>query len=146
MFRNGTSFRLHKNVFETGIYTYRIFCSDDESKYPVTLNNPNPNSITTKKGFFGYALPHCTQETTQTMNLIDSVASIDFVKAFDSELNNDMHVCSTEPYLYSLAEFDSRNKPFEMAVSQKELAKDLSNEVKSLQPRKPKLACDTKRK
>ena len=33
-----------------------------------------------------------------------------------------------------------------MAVLQNELATDFSNEVKSLQPRMPKMACDTKRK
>ena len=83
---------------------------------------------------------------TQTMTAIDNVAFIDFVKALDSELNNDMHVCSTEPYIYSLTKIGSRNKLSEMAVPQTELATDFSNEVKSLQPRMPKLACDTKRK
>ena len=33
-----------------------------------------------------------------------------------------------------------------MSVSQNELAADFSNEVKSLQPQMPKLACDIKRK
>ena len=46
LFRNGTSFRLHKNVLDTGIYTYHIYCSHVESKYPLMLNSPNPNSIT----------------------------------------------------------------------------------------------------
>ena len=80
------------------------------------------------------------------MSVIDNVAFIDFVKVFDSELNNDMHVCSTEPYIYSLTEIDSRNIPSEMAVSQNELATDFSDEAKSLQPQMPKLACDIKRK
>ena len=80
------------------------------------------------------------------MSVIDNVAFIDFVKAFDSELNSDMHVCSTEPYIYSLTEIDSRNKLSDMALSQTELATDFSNEVKSLQPRMPKLACVAKRK
>ena len=146
LFRKGTSFRLHKNVLDTGIYTYHVYCSHDESKYPLMLNNPNPNSITIRKGILGYTLLDCTQETTQTMSVIDNVAFIEFVKAFDSELNNDMHVCSTEPYIYSLTEIDSRNKLSEMAVSQNELATDFSNEVKSLQPQMPKLACDIKRK
>ena len=53
------------------------------------------------------------------MSLIDNTAFINFVKAFDSELNNDMHVCSTEPYIYSLTEIDSRNKIFEMAVTKR---------------------------
>ena len=57
-----------------------------------------------------------------------------------------MPVCSTEPYIYSLTEIDSRNELSEMAVSQSELATVFSDEVKSLQPRKPKLACDIKRK
>ena len=145
-FRKGTSFRLHKNVLDTGIFTYHVYCSHDESKYPLMLNNPNPNSINIEKGILGYTLLDCTQETTQTMNVIDNVAFIDFVKAFESELNNDMHVCSTEPYIYSLTEIDSRNKLSEMAVSQNESATDFSNEVKSLQPQMPKFACDTKRK
>ena len=110
------------------------------------LNNPNPNSITIKKGILGYTLLDCTQETTQPMSVIDNVAFIDFVKAFDSELNNDMHACSAEPYIYSLTEIDSRNKLSEMPVSQNELATDFSDEVKSLQPQMPKLACDIKRK
>ena len=79
------------------------------------------------------------------MNVIDNVAFINFVKAFDSELNNDVHACSTEPYIYSLTEIDSRNKLSEMAVSQNELTTDFSHEVKSRQPRKPELVCNTKR-
>ena len=110
------------------------------------LNNPNPNGIIIKTGILGYTLRDCTQEATQTMSVIDNVAFIDFVKAFNSELNNDMHVCSTEPYIYSLTEIDPRYKISEMAVSQNELATDFSNEVKSLQHQMPKTACDTKRK
>ena len=72
------------------------------------LNNPNPKSITIKKGILGYTLLDCTQETTQTISLIDNVAFIDLVKAFVSDLNNDMHVRSTEPYIYSLTENDSQ--------------------------------------
>ena len=60
------------------------------------LNNPNPNSITNKKGSLGYNRLDCTQETIQTTSVIDNVAFIEFVKAFDSELNIDMQVCSTE--------------------------------------------------
>ena len=146
LFRKGTSFRLHKNVLDTGIYTYHVYCSHDESKYPLMLNNPNPNSITIKKGILGSTLLDFTQETTQTMSVIDNGAFIDFVKAFDSELNNDMHVCSTEPYIYSLTEIDCRNKLSETAVSQNDLATDFSDEVKSLQPQMPKLPCDIKRK
>ena len=56
-----------------------------------------------------------------------------------------MHFCSTDPFIYSLTEIDSRNKLFEMVVSQNELATDFSKDVKSLQPRMPKLPCDTKR-
>ena len=146
LFRKGTSFRLHRNVLDTGIYTYHVYCSHDESKYPLMLNNPNPNIITIKKGILGYTLLDCTQETIQTMSVIDNFAFIDFVKAFDSELNNDMHVCSTEQYIYSLTEIDSRNKLSEMAVSQNELDTDFSDELKSLQPQMPKFACDIKRK
>ena len=144
-FRNGTSFRLQRNVLDTGNYTHHVCCSHNESKYPLMLNNPNPRSITLKKGILGYTLLHCTQETTQTMSVIDNVAFIDFVKAFDSELNKDMHVRSTEPYIYSLTGIDSRNKLSEMAVSENELAAGFFNKVKSLQPRMPKLACVTKR-
>ena len=131
LFRKRTRFRVHKNVLGTGNYTYHVYCSHDESKYPLMLNNPNPKRITIKKGILGYTLLDCTQETTQTISVIDNVAFIDFVKAFDSELNNDMHVCSTEPHIYSLTEIDSRNKLSEMAVSQNEM---------------PKLACHIKRK
>ena len=106
------------------------------------LNNPDPKSITTKKGILGYTPLDCTQEKTQTMSLIDSVVFIYFVKA----LNIDMHVCSTEPYIYSLFEMDSLNKLSQMSVSQNEMATDFSNEVKSLQPLLPKLACATERK
>ena len=133
LFRRVTSFRLHKNVLDTENYTYHVYCSQDESEYPLMLNNPNPNSITFKKRILGYTFLDCTQETTQTMSVIDNVAFIDFVKAFDSELNKDMHVCSTEPYIYSVTENNSRNKISEMAVSQNELATDFSHEVKSLQ-------------
>ena len=110
------------------------------------LSNPNPNTIIIKKGNLGYTLPDCSHETTQTMSVIDNVAFIDFVKAFNSELNNDMHVCSSEPYIYSLTENDSQNELSEMAVSQNELDTDFSNEVKSMQPRTPKFACVAKRK
>ena len=104
LFRKRTSFSLQKNVLNIGIYNYHGYCSHDESKYPLMLNNPNPNSITIKKGFLGYTFVDCTQETTQTMSVIDNIAFINFVKAFNSELNNDMHVCSTEPYIFSSTE------------------------------------------
>ena len=58
----------------------------------------------------------------------------------------DLHVCSTEPYIYSLAESASRKHQAESAISQNELATDYSNEAKSLQPKMPKLASDMKRK
>ena len=146
MFRKGTSFRLHKKVLDTGIYTYHVYCSHDESKYPLMLNNANPKSITIKKGILGYTLLDCSQETTQTMSVIHNVALIVFVTAFDTELNSDMYVSSAEPYIYSLTEVDSGNKLSEMLVSENELATNFSDEVKSLQPQKPKLACDIKRK
>ena len=115
LFRKGTSFRLHKNVLDTGIYTYHVYYSHDESKHSLMLNNPNLNSITIKKGILGYTFLDCRQETTQTLSVIENVAFTDFVKAFDSALNNDMHVCSTEPYIYSLTEIDSHNKLSDMA-------------------------------
>ena len=146
LFRKRTSFRLHKKVLDTGIYTYHVYCSHDESKYSLMLNNPNSNSITLKKGILCYTLRDCNQEMAQTMSVLDNVAFIDFVKAFDSELNNDMYVSSAEPDISSLTEVDSRNKLPQMAVSQNELATDFSDEVKSLQPQMPKLACDIKRK
>ena len=49
LFRKETSFRLDENVLDTENYTYHIYCSHDESKYPLMLNNPNPNSITIRK-------------------------------------------------------------------------------------------------
>ena len=110
------------------------------------MNNPHPNSITIKKAYLGYTLLDYTQETTQTISVIDNVAFTEFVKAFISEWNNDLHVCSTEAYIFTLNEIDSLNKPSEMDTGQNELAADFSNEVKSLQPRIPKLACDTKHK
>ena len=110
------------------------------------MNNPNPNSLAIKKGILVYTLLDYTQETTQMMSVIDNVAFVDFVKAFDSEMNNDMHLCSTEPYICSLTKIDSHNKLSKMAVSQNELATDYSTEVKPLQAQKPKLTCDTKRK
>ena len=51
LFRKGTSFRLHRNVLDTGFYTYHVYCSHDESKYPLMLYNPNPNSNTIKREF-----------------------------------------------------------------------------------------------
>ena len=146
LFRKGTSFRLHKNLLQTGIYTYHVYCSHDESRYPLLPKNPNPNSLTIKKGILGYDLFDCTQETTQTMIVVDNVAFLDFVKAFDSELENDMHVYSTEPYIFPSTENDSQNRVSETAVSQNDLATDFSSEEKSQQPRMPKLAGDTKRK
>ena len=135
LLRKGTSFRLHRNALGTGIYTYHVYCSHNESKYPLMLKNPNPNSITFKKAILDYTFLDCIQETTQMMSAIDNAAFINFVKAFDSDLNNDMHICSTEPYIYSLTEIDSRNKLFGTAVSQNELAANFSNEVESLQQR-----------
>ena len=84
LFQKGTSFRLHKNVLDTGIYTCHVYCSHDESKYPLVLSNPNPNGITIKKGILGYTLLDCTQETAQTMSVIDNVTFIDFFRAFVS--------------------------------------------------------------
>ena len=79
LFRKATSFRLHKNVLDTGLYTYHVYCLHDESKHPLMLNNPNPKSITNKNGNLGYTLLDCTQEATQTMSVIDNVAFFDFV-------------------------------------------------------------------
>ena len=146
LFPKGTSFQLHTNVLDTGIFTYHVYCSHDESKYPLMLESPNPDNIIIKKGNIGYTLLDCTQESTQTMSVINNVVSLDFVKAFVSELNNDMNVCSTEPYIYSLAKIDSRNNVSEKALSQNDLSTDFSNEVKCLQPRMPKFEYDTKRK
>ena len=84
-----------------------------------------------EKGILGHTLLDCAQETTQTVSVIDKVAFIDFVKAFDSESNNDMHVCSTEPYIHSLTEIDSESKLSEMVVSQNDLATGFSKELNS---------------
>ena len=86
------------------------------------LKNPNPNSITTEKRIPGYTLFGCTQKTTQTMIVIGIVAFIDFVKEFSSEVSMDQHVCSIEPYIFSLTEIDSRNELSEVAVSQTEFS------------------------
>ena len=97
LFRKGTNSRSHKTVLDIGSYTYHVYCSHDESKYPLMLDNSNTTSNTNKKGILCYTLLDCTQKTTQTMSVIDNVVFIDFVKALDSESNMDMHVCSTEP-------------------------------------------------
>ena len=52
--------------------------------------------------------------------------------SFALELNKDLHVCSTEPYIYSWTKIDSQNKLSEMNVSLNNLAMDTYNEVKSL--------------
>ena len=145
LFKKGTSFRLHKDVFDTGIFTYQIFCSQDESKYPLVLNNLNRSSLIFKKGILGYTLLDWSQEMTQT-SVIYNVAFNELVKAFGSELNKDLHDCSTEPYIPSSTKIDSQNKMSEMAVSQNELVTGFPNEVKFPQPRMPRMACDTKRK
>ena len=146
LFKQGTSFRLHKDILDTGIYTYHVYCSQDESKYPLMLNNPNPNSITIRKGIFGYTLLDNVRKTLQMMSVVDNVAFIEYLKASDSQWNKDLHVCSSEPYIYSLTEIDSRKQMAKSAVSQNELETDFSNEMKSLQPKMPKLASDIKRK
>ena len=64
---------------------------------PLMLNNPNPNSNIIKKGLLGCTLLDCTQKMTQTLSVIDNVAFVDFVKLFDPELINDLHVCATKP-------------------------------------------------
>ena len=99
------------------------------------LNNTNPISLTIKRESLGYTLLDCTQETTQTMSVIDNVAFIEFVKAFDSELNNDLQLCSTEQYIFSLTKIDYQNQLCGMAMSQSEVATEFSNELKTLQPR-----------
>ena len=144
LFKKGTSFRLPKTVLDTGSYTYQVYGSHDESKYPIMLNNRNPNIITIKKGIICYALLDCTLETTQTMSAFENVAFIEFVKAFNSEVSKDKHVCSTERYNYSLTKIDSRDKLSEMAALPNKFATDFSKEVNSVQPRMPKLAYDTK--
>ena len=102
LFRTVTSFRLYKNVLENGTNTYQVHCSHDESKFPLMLNNQNPTSITIKRGILGYTLLDCTQETTQVMSVIENVAFIEFLEASDPEMNNDLHLYSTESYIYSL--------------------------------------------
>ena len=146
LFRKGTTFRLYKIDLDTGIYTFHVYCSHYESKYLFLLNNPKLNSITIKKGIFVYTSLDCTHQMTQTMSVIDNVAFIEFVKAFTSDLNKDLHVCSTEAYIYFSTEIHSRNKQSEMVLPQNELAMDFPNEVKSSQPRLPKMPCDIKRK
>ena len=63
------------------------------------LNNPNPTSIITRKGILGYTFLDCTQQTTQMMSVIDNVAFIEFVRASDPKMNNDLHRCSIELYI-----------------------------------------------
>ena len=145
LFKQGTRFRLHKDILDTGNHTDHVYCSQDESEYPLMLNNPNTNSITIRKRILRYTLLDSVRETSQ-MSVVDNVAFSEFLKAFDSQWNEDLHVCSTEPYIYSLTEIDTRKQMAESAVSQNELATDFSNEAKSLQPKMPKLASDTKRK
>ena len=137
--------RLHKNGFDAGKCTYHVFCSHDESKCPFMLNNPNPKILTIRKGILGYTFLDCSQETIQTMSLIDNVFFVEVFEAVVSELKNDLYVCSTKPYNYPSTEIDHQNKLSEMVVSENELATDISCEVKCLQPRNLKLACDTKR-
>ena len=146
LFKQGTSFRLHQDILDTGIYTYHVYCSQNESKYPLMLNNPKPNSITIRKRILGYTLHDSVQETSQMMSVVDNVAFIECLIASDSQWNKDLHVCSTEPYIYSLTEIDSRKQMAQSAVSQNALATDFSNEAKSLQPKMPELASDIKRK
>ena len=83
---------------------------------------------------------------TQMMSVIDNVAFIAVFTASDPEMNNDLNLCSTEPYVDPLKEIGSRNKLSGMTVSQDETATDFSNEVKSLQPRISKMVCDVIRK
>ena len=80
------------------------------------------------------------------MSIIDNIVITEFLKASDSELNNDLHVCSIEPFIYSVSEIDSRNNLSETAVPQNELATDFSDEVKCLQPRMPKMTGGITRK
>ena len=110
------------------------------------LNNTNPSSLIIEIGILGYTLLDCTQETAQVLSVIDNVAFIEFVKAFNSEVNNDLNICSIEQYIHSLTEIDCKNGLSGMAVSQNEIATDFSNEVKSLHHRMPEKACNTKRK
>ena len=74
--RKGTTIRLPLNVLATGIYTDPVYCSQDESKYHLMLNNQKPNGITIKNGSLGYTFLDCTQETTQMGGVIDYVAFI----------------------------------------------------------------------
>ena len=62
----------------------------------------------------------------------DNVASIKFVKASDQEMSNDLHLCSTESYIYTLTEIDSWNKLSGMTLSQDELATDFFQSAKML--------------
>ena len=146
MFRKGTSFRLHKKVLDTSIYTYFVYCPHEKSKCPLMLNKPNPNSITIEKGISAYTLLDYTQETTQVMSVNDNVVFIEIVKTSDLEMNNDLHLCSTQSYIYPLTENDSRNKLSGSTVSQDELASNFSVDVKSLQIRITKMTRNLKPK
>ena len=95
LFRKGTSFPLQETVHDTGIYADLVYCSHDESKYLLILNNPNPKRITIERGNLGYTFVDCTQETIQLQGSIGHVAFFEYVKASDSELINDLHACST---------------------------------------------------
>ena len=49
LFRKGTSFRLHKNIPDTGFFTYHVYCPHDESKYPLMLNNSTSIELLLKR-------------------------------------------------------------------------------------------------
>ena len=125
---------VYTDILDPGFNTYHAYCSQDQSKYPLIMNNPNPYSITIRKGIFGYTLIDSVRETSM-MSVVDNGAFNEYLKPADSQWNKDLHVCSTEPYIYSLTEINSRKRMTESAVSQNESATDFSKEAKSLQPK-----------
>ena len=77
----------------------------------------NPNSITNKKGVLDYTLLDSPQKTTVMMSGIDNIAPMEYVEASNWENNKDLLDCSTEPYLYSVTEINSRNKLSDKLIS-----------------------------
>ena len=67
------------------------------------------------------------------MSVSDDIAFIALDKASDSNINKNLHVFSTELYIYSSTQIDSRHNLSEVGLSQNELATDCSNEKR---PRK----------
>lgn len=132
-FEHGTTFLLHKDVRDTGIYTYNVYCRQAEKEIPILLNNPLDHKISVKKGTLGFTSRDITASGSRDQAgfmIANNVAFVEEVRTNFPEFEQHFEVCKVSQTVYDNRDMETFNaKVFD------ELATDFSKESKSLQPK-----------